>query len=93
MAISFIRLTINPAVFSAYPRSGTAILNWHLYTYGIAAAAQFMGAWWLPASYPERARPGHSPPAAQRSSKHTLPSRLSLSTSVQPASLAWRADW
>ena len=48
LAVSFIRLTINPAVFSAYPRSGTAIFNWHLYTYGIVAAAQFMGAWWLP---------------------------------------------
>lgn len=48
LAVSFIRLTLNPAVFSAYPRSGTVIFNWHLYTYGIAAAAMFLGAWWLP---------------------------------------------
>lgn len=48
LAVSFVRLSMNPAVFSAYPRSGTAIFNWHLYTYGIVAAAQFLGAWWLP---------------------------------------------
>ena len=49
LAVSFVRLTFNPAVFSAYPRSGTAIFNWHLYAYGIVAIAQFLGAWWLPA--------------------------------------------
>ena len=48
LAVSFIRLSVNPAVFSAYPRSGTAIFNWHLYTYGIAATAMFLAAWWLP---------------------------------------------
>ncbi len=48
LAVSFVRLSFNPAVFSAYPRSGTAVFNWHLYTYGIAAAAMFLGAWWLP---------------------------------------------
>jgi uncharacterized membrane protein len=48
LAVSFVRLTINPAVFSAYPRSGNAIFNWHLYTYGIVAAAHFLAAWWLP---------------------------------------------
>ena len=47
LAISFIRLTLNPAVFFEYPRGGTAIFNWHLYTYGIVAAAQFIGAKWL----------------------------------------------
>ncbi len=30
LAISFARLTFNPAVFLDYPRSGTAVLNWHL---------------------------------------------------------------
>lgn len=49
LAVSFVRLTLNPAVFSAYPRSGTAVFNWHLYTYGIVAVAHFLGAWWLPA--------------------------------------------
>lgn len=47
LAISFVRLTLNPAVFSDYPRSGTAILNWHLYAYGLVAAAQFFGANWF----------------------------------------------
>ncbi|MBC8127071.1 MAG: DUF2339 domain-containing protein, partial [Gloeobacteraceae cyanobacterium ES-bin-144] len=47
LAISFIRLTLNPAVFTDYPRSGTAILNWHLYAYGLAAAAQFAGGHWF----------------------------------------------
>jgi len=47
LAISFIRLTLNPAVFLDYPRSGTAILNWHLYAYGLVAVAQFFGAHWF----------------------------------------------
>ncbi len=47
LAIAFVRLTFNPAVFADYPRSGTAILNWHLYVYGVVAAAQFAGAWWF----------------------------------------------
>jgi uncharacterized membrane protein len=47
LAVSFIRLTLNPAVFSDYPRSGTAIFNWHLYAYGVVAAAQFFGGCWF----------------------------------------------
>ena len=47
LAVAFVRLTLNPAVFTDYPRSGTAILNWHLYAYGLAAAAQFFGAGWF----------------------------------------------
>jgi uncharacterized membrane protein len=47
LAISFIRLSLNPAVFTDYPRSGTPILNWHLYAYGLVAAAQFSGAGWF----------------------------------------------
>ena len=47
LAISFIRLTLNPAVFTDYPRSGTAILNWHLYAYGLVAVAQFAGGNWF----------------------------------------------
>ncbi len=47
LAVAFFRLTLNPAVFTDYPRSGTAILNWHLYAYGLAAAAQFFGAGWF----------------------------------------------
>lgn len=47
LIISFVRLTLNPAVFTEYARSGTAILNWHLYAYGVVAAAQFIGARWI----------------------------------------------
>jgi hypothetical protein len=47
LVVAFVRLTFNPAVFADYPRSGTAILNWHLYAYGIVAAAQFFGARWF----------------------------------------------
>jgi hypothetical protein len=47
LAIAFVRLAFNPAVFTDYPRSGTAVLNWHLYAYGIVAAAQFLGARWF----------------------------------------------
>ncbi len=47
LAISFIRLTLNPAVFTDYPRSGTEILNWHLYAYGLVALAQFAGGNWF----------------------------------------------
>lgn len=47
LAVAFLRLAVNPAVFDAYPRSGTRIFNWHLYTYGVVAAAQFAAAAWL----------------------------------------------
>ncbi|MCF7731660.1 MAG: DUF2339 domain-containing protein [Akkermansiaceae bacterium] len=53
LAVSFVRLALNPAVLAAYPRSATPILNWHLYTYGIAAAALFMGARWLTDPLPQ----------------------------------------
>ncbi len=48
LCISFIRLTLNPAVFLEYERSGILIFNWHLYTYGVVAAAQLIGALGLP---------------------------------------------
>jgi uncharacterized membrane protein len=44
---AFVRLALNPAVLTYYPRSETPILNWHLYTYGLAAAALILAAWWL----------------------------------------------
>ena len=34
-------------MFTEYERSGTAILNWQLYAYGVVAAAQFAGAHWF----------------------------------------------
>ena len=47
LAAAFVRLALNPAVLSYQDRSGSPILNWHLYAYSIAAVSQFMGAWWL----------------------------------------------
>jgi uncharacterized membrane protein len=47
LVITFMRLTFNQAVFTDYPRSGTAIFNWHLYVYGVVATAQFLGGWWF----------------------------------------------
>jgi uncharacterized membrane protein len=51
LVISFIRLSLNPAVLNYYPRGATAILNWHLYTYGIAAVSMVLGARWLSAPH------------------------------------------
>ena len=47
LAVAFAMLTLNPSVLSYQPRGATPIFNWYLYTYGIAAAAMFLGAWWL----------------------------------------------
>lgn len=47
LVISFLRLSINPAVLEYYPRGDTPILNWHLYTYSIAAVSMMLGARWL----------------------------------------------
>ncbi|MCX6853479.1 MAG: DUF2339 domain-containing protein, partial [Verrucomicrobia bacterium] len=61
LTASFIRLVLNPAVLSYQERSGTPIWNWFLYTYGIAALAQFAAAWW---SAPPRDRIGQIPARA-----------------------------
>ena len=47
LAVAFSMLALNPSVLSYHPRGATPIFNWYLYTYGIAAAAMFLGAWWL----------------------------------------------
>jgi len=44
LGIVFFRLAVNPAVWSYHPRSTTPILNWYLYTYGIATACLWIGA-------------------------------------------------
>ncbi len=49
LVIAFARLALNPAVLEYYPRGATAILNWHLYSYTIAAASIMLGARWLTA--------------------------------------------
>ena len=43
LCVAFIRLTLNFDVFSYHPRSGVPIANWYLYTFGIPAAALFLG--------------------------------------------------
>jgi len=49
LAIAFLRLTFNTAVFSYHPRQELPILNWYLYAYLTAAAALFAAArWWRP---------------------------------------------
>jgi uncharacterized membrane protein len=40
----FARLALNPAVFSYQQHSGTPILNWYLYTYGVAVVCLLAGA-------------------------------------------------
>ena len=59
LTVSFVRLTFNPAVFTDYPRGAIAVFNWHLYTYGVVAAAQILGARWFsdPASRWTRVQP------------------------------------
>ncbi len=44
LAIVFVRLVFNPAVFSYHPSSHTPIFNWYLYTYLVAAASYFFAA-------------------------------------------------
>jgi Predicted membrane protein (DUF2339) len=47
LAVAFIRLMLNPATFSGDSHSSNTILNWHLYTYGLVAMAQFAGGNWF----------------------------------------------
>ena len=44
LAVVFVRLTLNPAVLGYHQRTGVRVWNWYLYTYLVAAAAQFAGA-------------------------------------------------
>lgn len=47
LAISVVRLALNPAVFSYHSRTDVAILNWYLWVYGTGAAAMFISSSWL----------------------------------------------
>jgi uncharacterized membrane protein len=47
LAVAFARLALNPAVLGYHVRGAVPVLNWYLYTYGIAAACLFAGAWFL----------------------------------------------
>jgi hypothetical protein len=44
LGIVFVRLTLNPAVFSYYPRAETPIINWYLYTWMTTATCFFAAA-------------------------------------------------
>jgi hypothetical protein len=44
LAVVFARLALNPAVLSYHPRASFPILNWYLYTYGIATVCLFAAA-------------------------------------------------
>lgn len=44
MVVAFARLALNPGVFGYHTRSTMPILNWYLYTYGVAALSLFAGA-------------------------------------------------
>lgn len=41
LATAFVRLALNPAVLTYHARSAVPILNWYLYTYGIAVVSLF----------------------------------------------------
>jgi hypothetical protein len=46
----FVRLALNPSIWTYEPRGEMRILNWYLYTYVVAAAAMGAAAWWLSAT-------------------------------------------
>jgi predicted membrane protein DUF2339 len=46
LAVVFVRLALNPAVFVYEPR-GMRVFNWYLYAYVICSAAIFVAAWWF----------------------------------------------
>ena len=47
LVVVFVRLALNPAVLSYHPRAAFPILNWYLYTYGIATICLFAAARFL----------------------------------------------
>ena len=47
LAVVFVRLSLNPSIWTYELRGSLRILNWYLYAYLIAAAAMGLAAWWL----------------------------------------------
>ena len=47
LGVVFVRLAFHPVVFNYHVRGEIPFLNWYFYTYGIAAACLFGGAWLL----------------------------------------------
>ena len=56
LAAAAVRLVPTAVLLESYPRSGTPIVNWLLYTYLVPAAAMFASAWLLAPYEPGRAR-------------------------------------
>jgi len=48
LSIVFVRLVLNPEVFSYHPASHLPVLNWYLYTYLVSAIAFFLAAYFWP---------------------------------------------
>lgn len=46
----FVRLGLNPSIFTYESRGVIRVFNWYLYTYAVAAAAMFAAAWYLNAT-------------------------------------------
>jgi hypothetical protein len=46
-AAAFVRLVVNPSLWSYHPRDPTPIFNWYLYTFGVPAIAFLLAAHWL----------------------------------------------
>jgi uncharacterized membrane protein len=49
-AAAFVRLVLNPLLWGYHPRSGTPIVNWYLYTFGVPAVAFLLAARWISGS-------------------------------------------
>jgi hypothetical protein len=47
LAVVFVRLALNPSVWTYEPRGTLRVLNWYLYTYLAAAVAMFLSGWFL----------------------------------------------
>jgi uncharacterized membrane protein len=47
LAVVFVRLALNPEIFTYEPRGSMRIINWYLYTYLTCAVAMLLAAWWL----------------------------------------------
>jgi uncharacterized membrane protein len=47
LVVVFVRLGLNPSIWTYESRGGLRVLNWYLYTYAVAAAAMFAAGWYL----------------------------------------------
>ena len=47
LVVVFVRLGLNPSIWTYESRGVLRVLNWYLYTYAVAAAAMFAAGWYL----------------------------------------------